>query len=172
MGEAVLEVWRAVAEELPKVGYAVEFITPAASDSTDRPRLGYFNGSRFFDVGEGAFVDGARWRPVRFYMPAAEDQAQSDRVWESTRAFLQGFGPGTQQIWSLTYTHEGRKCVDVVGRLDRYGHETILALLEGSSCYLCCTANRGVLRGDPILIGKGGPNGWPEGPAVIEFYPD
>jgi hypothetical protein len=33
--------------------------------------------------------------------------------------------------------------------------ETILMMLETDSVYLCCTPNRGVLRGEPILTGKG-----------------
>ena len=38
--------------------------------------------------------------------------------------------------------------------MDRYGHEMILVMLETPSVYLCCTGNRGVIRGGPILTGK------------------
>jgi hypothetical protein len=89
-------------------------------------------------------------------------------VWLATREFLGGFAPTEHRVFAFAYRHDSKDCLDIVGRKDRYGMEEILVLLEGSPTFLCCTANRGVLRGEPILIGK---SQW-DGPQVVEFYPE
>lgn len=74
-------------------------------------------------------------------------------------------GPRTAGFTACS-THNGEDCFDKVGEKDRYGAETILVMLETDSVYLCCTANRGVRRGEPILTGKG------EDTFVTNFDPD
>jgi len=93
----------------------------------------------------------------KFFVPYAEDEAQSERVWQATRAFMkdQGHNVHERRIYSIRYHHNGKECFDKVGGMDRYGYEEILVILETDSVYLCCTKNRGVIRGEPILIGKG-----------------
>jgi hypothetical protein len=94
---------------------------------------------------------------VKFFVPHADSPEQAERVWQATRDFLidNGFQVSERRIYSMRYQHDGKDCFDKVGEMDRYGHEMILVLLETPSVYLCCTANRGVLRGHPILTGKG-----------------
>ena len=91
-----------------------------------------------------------------FFVPYAEDTAQAKRVWESTCEFMRKLGHKVlpKRIYSLRYVHNGNQRLDHVGGKDRYGMEEILVLLETDTVFLCCTANRGVLRGQPILIGK------------------
>jgi hypothetical protein len=91
-----------------------------------------------------------------FFVPYAEDTAQSERVWQATKTFMedQGHKVHERRIFSIRYHHNGKECFDKVGVTDRYGLEEILVLLETDSVYLCCTKNRGVIRGEPILIGK------------------
>lgn len=105
---------------------------------------------------------------MKFFVPAADSPEQAERVWQATRDFMiqQGFDTTGRRIYSMKYWHNGKECFDRVGEPDRYGHETILVMLETPSVYLCCTANRGVLRGDPILTGKG------DGTYVTDFEKD
>ena len=93
----------------------------------------------------------------KFFVPTAQDGENAERIWQSTREFMhqQGFQTTDRRIYSMRYTHNGKDCFDKVGETDRYGIETILVMLETTSVYLCCTANRGVYRGEPILTGKG-----------------
>jgi hypothetical protein len=96
---------------------------------------------------------------MKFFIPAADSLEQAESVWQSIRAFMlqQGYGYGSisdRRIYSMEYTHDGKECYDVVGGKDRYGHEIIIAMLETPSVFLCCTPNRGVVRGEPILTGK------------------
>jgi|GEM_PF-442149 len=104
----------------------------------------------------------------RFFVPGARDREQAERVWQSTREFMrrQGFRTSDRRIYSIQYVHNGEDCFDKVGEKDRYGTETILVMLETDSVYLCCTANRGVRRGEPILTGKG------DDTFVTDFDPD
>jgi hypothetical protein len=94
---------------------------------------------------------------MKFFVPAAESPEQAESVWQATHAFMtsQGFNPTSRRIYSMQYRHNGKECFDKVGEMDRYGHEMILVMLETPSVYLCCTGNRGVVRGEPILTGKG-----------------
>jgi hypothetical protein len=93
-----------------------------------------------------------------FFVPHAEDNAQSESVWDATVKFLrdEGFKVLPRRIYSLRYRHEGKPCFDVVGGMDRYNIEEIWVLLETDIVFLCCTKTRGVARGHPIFIGKGG----------------
>lgn len=93
---------------------------------------------------------------MKFFVPAADSPEQAERVWQATRDFMrqQGHAPSERRIYSMKYWHDGKECFDVVGGKDRYGHEVILVMLETPSVFLCCTGNRGVIRGEPILTGK------------------
>lgn len=91
-----------------------------------------------------------------FFVPHASDIAQAESVWQGTVAFMRQNGfdvDGSQRIYCLAYTHDGRECVDVVGEMDRYGEQEVLVILRtfppGPS--LICTAHRGVIAGHPIL---------------------
>lgn len=92
-----------------------------------------------------------------FFVPHAKDHAQAERVWTATREFMQqqGFSPTSRRIFAIAHEHKGKPRTTSVGELDPYEMEEVLVLLETESVYLCCTANRGVLRGGPILIGRG-----------------
>ncbi|MBZ5545570.1 MAG: hypothetical protein LAO07_18150 [Acidobacteriia bacterium] len=93
---------------------------------------------------------------AKFSVPNAQDRDEAERVWKSTRKFMeeQGHVTSGRRIRKIKYTHNGKGCADEIGGTDRYGRETVLVILEAESVYLCCTANRGVLRGEPILVGK------------------
>ena len=89
--------------------------------------------------------------PPIFFVPHAEDAAQAERVWEATVEFMRQLGHDVfpRRIYSIRYHQDGKDCFDCVGGKDRYGTEEILVLLETPSVFLCCTANRGVVRGEP-----------------------
>ena len=99
----------------------------------------------------------------RFFVPGCEDESKkAEKLWQGTVSFMeeQSFGPiEPRRIYSIHYY----QCHDKIGGMDRYGMEKILVLLDAGAMYLCCTANRGVFRGEPILIGKGQPR-----PRVLE----
>ena len=94
--------------------------------------------------------------PPKFFVPYAKDDVHAESVWQGGKAFNENKGHtvSNRRIYSIHYIHNSKACFDKVGGLDRYGKEEILVLLEAKLGYLCCTKNRGVLRGDPILIGK------------------
>jgi hypothetical protein len=91
-----------------------------------------------------------------FFVPYATDREQAEGVWGATVEFLKGQGFNvveTERIFCLAYTHNGMRCVDVVGEKDRYFSEEVLVILRTlpPGPTLVCTANRGVVRGEPIL---------------------
>ena len=91
------------------------------------------------------------------FVPHAVDRTEAESVRESTRKFMEsgGYHVATdRRIYSVSYTHNGKKYRDVVGRPSGLTGEEVLVILDAGTVFLSCSANRGVLRGDPVLIGK------------------
>lgn len=100
-----------------------------------------------------------------FFVPAADSPDQAEKVWQATRQFAKdnlGWEVGDRRIFRLSGMHEGKHIVCEVGKLEPYGGESVVAILE-SNAFLVCTANCGVLRGEPILVGRS------EVDSVIDF---
>jgi hypothetical protein len=61
-----------------------------------------------------------------------------------------------RRIYSLTYSHDGRRYSVKVGDIHPLNGEPVFAIFrqeKQSGCYLICTPNRGVKRDGPILAG-------------------
>lgn len=57
------------------------------------------------------------------------------------------------RIARLDYAHEGKMGVIEVGGSEPRTGEPVIAILA-SDTYLVCTPSRGVLRGEPVLVGR------------------
>lgn len=93
---------------------------------------------------------------MKFFIPAAKDEKNAEDIWNATKKFAEqnlGWPVTNRRIFSLTYEHEGKVYHSEVGKPDQRIGELVIAILE-SDTYLVCTSNRGVLRGEPILVGK------------------
>jgi hypothetical protein len=110
----------------------------------------------------------------KFFVPQTPDPEAAERVWEATRTFLEseGFKPmESRRIFRLGYLHDGKHMEAEVGvphpyamavdwdRLEEVGDpQEVLVILEClGGPYLVCTWDRGVHRGEPILVGAGEP---------------
>jgi len=92
---------------------------------------------------------------LEFFVPAAEDEKQAEEVYSGIKAFARqtlGWNTTERRIFGLTYQHEGERYFVEVGKPDTRIGEIVLAILESNS-YLVCTYSRGVVRGEPILVG-------------------
>jgi hypothetical protein len=92
---------------------------------------------------------------MEFFVPACETPEKAEEIWEATRTFAKenlGWEIGSRRIFRVTGTHDGKSIDCQVGKIEPYGGETVIAIFE-SNAFLVCTANRGVLRGEPILVG-------------------
>src|SRR5688572_8885830 len=95
---------------------------------------------------------------MKFFIPAAQDEAQAESVYGAIKLFLSeqlGAEFADERIHSIRYTHEGRTYDDVVGRPNSRNGEPVIAILyePARSLYHVCTENRGVARGQSILVG-------------------
>jgi len=57
------------------------------------------------------------------------------------------------KIFRIEYIHDGKEYSAEVGKQDPRTGELVIALLE-SATYLVCMPNRGIMRGEPMLVGK------------------
>jgi hypothetical protein len=92
---------------------------------------------------------------MNFFLPKATDEIQAEEVYANIRKFVAGqVGQLTdRRIYSLPHRHNGVTHKAVVGEpFERLG-ETIIAILEGYIYYIC-TSTRGVVKGEPYLVGR------------------
>jgi len=102
---------------------------------------------------------------VKFFIPYAKDKKQAKEVFQGIKKFAKksiGWDVTDRRIFSLTYVYERKKYHSEVGKPDDRVNEEVIAILE-SNTYLVCTQNRGVFRGEPVLVGK------EEATRVIDF---
>jgi len=97
---------------------------------------------------------------MKFFIPQAKDKKHAEKVFQGIKKFLkeQGLDLTDRRIFSLTYSHSKKRYHSEVGQRDDRVNEEVIAILESfcpvSGMYLVCTYNRGVLGGEPVLVGK------------------
>ena len=89
-----------------------------------------------------------------FFIPLAKDSVEAESVLESIAKFISRPVP-TRRIFRITYTHNGKfMTAEVGGDPNPYYREKgpVIAIFDGNP--LCvCLPDRGVSRGDPIMVG-------------------
>jgi hypothetical protein len=95
---------------------------------------------------------------MKFFLPAAKDEAEAETLYEGIRKFnaeQMGATLSPRRIYSVDGRHDGKDFTATVGRpFERLGEPVIAILLDTTrNCYFICTPNRGVLRGMPYLSG-------------------
>ncbi|MEP7212322.1 MAG: hypothetical protein ABI791_04565 [Acidobacteriota bacterium] len=96
---------------------------------------------------------------MKFFIPAAASEEEAESVYSATKSFAHqqtGFEPSDRRIYGLAYRHEGKDYYAEVGAVHSRLGETVVAILETPQVFFVCTANRSVLRGEPMLVGKHG----------------
>lgn len=93
---------------------------------------------------------------MRFFIPLASSDEEAESVLDSTAKFT-GFPIPSPRIYSIAYRHNGIEMIATVGKEPNKYYQTagpVIAILFRTGCYAICTANRRVLRGEPILVGE------------------
>lgn len=94
-----------------------------------------------------------------FFVPYAADADQAAAVLKATRDFLasQRIRTTDESFWRISFRHNSKLYDLEVGRPHPDLNEEVLVILRdaGRPLYYACTANRGVVRGSPYLIGDG-----------------
>jgi hypothetical protein len=92
---------------------------------------------------------------MRFFIPHAKDKEEEIEVYTAVKKFAKenlGWSISDRKIFSIDYVHDGKRYRAEVGKVENLIGEEVIAILE-SNAYLICTPNRGVIRGEPILVG-------------------
>jgi hypothetical protein len=96
---------------------------------------------------------------MKFTVPAAKDRNQAEDVWRAVRDFLaqQGFQTHPDRFARITFKHNSKTYDLSVGDIHPDLHEPVCVILKATThfIYYVCTTNRGVVRGDPYLVGDG-----------------
>jgi hypothetical protein len=101
---------------------------------------------------------------MKFFVPDVENEEKAERLYQATKKFAAEtcWPVADRRIQSIRYKHDGKPFLAMVGEVEPITGEKVIAILE-SNTYLVCTSSRGVLRGQPILVGKN------EVTSVIDF---
>ena len=96
---------------------------------------------------------------MKFFVPAAKDDTEAEQVYEAIEKFNSA-PRQIQRIAALAWQHNGQKYSCEVGaEAPTYygtGSEPVVAILDCNQVFKVCTTNRGVARGEAILVGKFG----------------
>jgi hypothetical protein len=93
---------------------------------------------------------------MKFFIPLAEDDAQAERVITATSEFTK-FAIPSPRIYSIDYEHNSKRMRATVGEdPDGYYREVgpVICILANDNLLAVCTRDRGVLKGEPILVGR------------------
>lgn len=94
---------------------------------------------------------------MKFFIPEICDLAEAEKIYAAIREIN---GKDTtlsdRRIYSISFEHEGRRYIATVGQVFKRLSETVIAILLDArrSCYLVCSATRGVAGGSPYLSGS------------------
>ena len=94
---------------------------------------------------------------MKFFIPHAENKEQENSVYKATKKFAKettGWDIKDRKIYHIRYRHNGKYYEAKVGEREEVGGEEVIVILESEVTFLVCTANRGVVRGMPILVGR------------------
>jgi hypothetical protein len=95
---------------------------------------------------------------MKFFIPGASDAAQTDRVYKATREFVSretAAKLSDRRVYRIHGIHNGKEFRAQVGDSFERLQEHVVAILfdAGRNLYYVCTPNRGVIRGEPYLVG-------------------
>lgn len=92
---------------------------------------------------------------MKFFVPETDDPLS---IWGMIRAYCAkntGWEISFRKIYSIHY-HNAEAKQDYfikIGDIHPTNNETVVAILD-TNTYLICTQNRGVVRGNPIMVAK------------------
>ena len=92
---------------------------------------------------------------MKFFIPTAKEDQDAQNIYEATKKFAKEtslWNITDRKIYSIRYVHEGKEYVAKVGQIEPRTKEHVIAILE-SNAFLVCTTHRGVLGGEPMLVG-------------------
>ncbi len=94
-----------------------------------------------------------------FFLPNFDDPTKAEDVFAQVRKFNEEEMDATlaeQRFYQIDYTHDGKHYVATVGELEQVEGETVICILLDTKrgVYFVCTRNRGVVIGQPILVGS------------------
>lgn len=96
---------------------------------------------------------------AEFFVPLAENRKHGEKVYSGIRKHVSEVMGGAvlsdKRIFRLQHTHTGNRYFAEVGETHALYRELVIAILydESRDLYYVCTPNRGVVRGEPILVG-------------------
>jgi len=95
---------------------------------------------------------------MKFFIPHAKDEDQAERVYNSIAKFISA-PVNKKRVQALVWEHNGMEMAcEVGGTLPSYygtRDEPVIAIFDCGNLYQVCTTNRGVIRGEAVLAGKG-----------------
>ncbi len=92
---------------------------------------------------------------MRFFVPGTQTPEETEIIYNAlrTRAENIALRVTERKIQSVLYKRNNKLFSMSVGLADPVKKETVIAIFEGFTVYLVFTPNRGVIWGNPYIIG-------------------
>lgn len=94
---------------------------------------------------------------MKFFIPKSNSPEHAEEIYSGIRKWAEtnGFTLSNKRIYRIKYGHNAKKYEDVVGIMQARINEPVIAILDDfkKQLYCVCTTNRGVFRGEPMMVG-------------------
>lgn len=93
---------------------------------------------------------------MEFTVPAAHSLDDALDIFNGVKKYMnmQGHYPFDKPVQWIEYTHNGIKETAEVNQFTVVNKERVILIFECENLFLICTPERGVIRGEPILVGR------------------
>src|SRR5690606_10031461 len=94
---------------------------------------------------------------MNFFIPTMSEIESENFLNKSILPFIEEYGYKVlkdKKVYSITFTHNGKKITDTVNRRSFSNNEVVFAILETDELFLVCTPKRGITGGEPMITGK------------------
>lgn len=94
-------------------------------------------------------------KTMKFFIPAADTDSKRDNAYNAIVLFAQmnGWKVSPKRFYKIRSTQNGKEFTETFGERTIANGETVIAILDADPVYLVCSANRGVVLGEPMLVG-------------------
>ncbi len=90
---------------------------------------------------------------MKFFIPGTKDDDHAERLYANIKKHnSDNVEITSRRIFAIDYIHNDSTFHNEVGKPDPIIDDIVLAILETESVYFVCTINRGVVRGEPIIV--------------------
>ena len=103
-----------------------------------------------------------KYSDVEFFVPSTKSKEDTESFYQAIVSFNKPpMELNKNRIYKIKYRHNSQEFEETIGKVSKVNGEIVGAIFNLGSLFVVCTDNRGVLRGEPLLV---------EVPYYLEYF--